>query len=134
MRCLRNTTLLSVTFLAGVAIAAHAQGVANLPPAGTSTGVQPPAYSSPPIAGPNPGSNVGIPSTPAYQKPADWESNRAYHPYSTSGAGPNPGSNVSANNEPYTPPSGGDSTAAHPYSQGGTGPAPGANINIPSGH
>jgi hypothetical protein len=134
MRCLTKTSLLSLALFSGGAIAAHAQSVANLPPAGAAAGTPSPVYSAPPVAGPNPGSNVGIASAPAYQKPADWESNRAYHPYSTSGAGPNPGSNVSANNEPYTPPPGGDSAAGHPYSQGGSGPAPGANINIPSGH
>lgn len=134
MRCLPKSSLLSLTLLAGAAVAAHAQSVANLPPAGTPTVVQPPAISAPPVAGPNPGSNVSIPAGQAYQKPADWNSNPAYHPYSTSGAGPNPGSNVSANNEPYTPSAAGDSPASHPYSQGGTGPSPGANVNIPSGH
>jgi hypothetical protein len=134
MPCLSKSLFLGLTLAAGAALSAHAQSVANLPPAGAPASAQPPAYAAPQVASPNPGSNVSIPAGPAYQKPADWDSNRAYHPYSTSGAGPNPGSNVSANNEPYTPPAGGDSTAAHPYSQGGTGPAPGANINIPNTH
>jgi hypothetical protein len=134
MRCLLKSSLLSLTLVAGAVVAAQAQSVANLPPAGAPTSVQPPAYSAPPVAGPNPGSNVSIPSAQTYQKPADWDTNPAYHPYSTSGAGPNPGSNVSANNEPYAPPSGGDSPATHPYSQGGTGPSPGSNITIPNSH
>jgi hypothetical protein len=125
MRYSPKTTVLSLAFLAGAAVAAHAQSVANLPPAGAPAGVQPPASSAPLIAEPNPGNNVGIPGGPAYQKPADWESNSAYHPYSTSGAGPNPGTNVSANNEPYAPPPGGDAPATHPYSPGGSGPNPG---------
>jgi hypothetical protein len=124
MRYSPKTTVLSLAFLAGAAATAHAQSVANLPPAGAPS-VQPPTYSTPPVAGPNAGSNVSIPSTPAYRKPTDWDSNNAYHPYSTSGAGPNPGTNVSANNEPYAPPQGGDAPATHPYSQGGTGPNPG---------
>lgn len=125
MRCLSKSSLLSVALLAGAALAAHAQSVANLPPAGAqpNTAVQTPASAAPQIASPNPGSNVGIPSAARYQKPADWDSNRAYHPYSTSGAGPNPGSNVSANNEHYTPPQGGD--VVGPYSKQGDGPNPG---------
>jgi hypothetical protein len=135
MRYSPKTAVLSLVFLTGVAVAAHAQSVANLPPAGGApTSIQPPASSSPLIAGPNPGTNVSISSGPAYQKPADWNSNPAYHPYSTSGVGPNPGTNVSANNEPYSPPAGGDSPATHPYSQGGTGPTPGANVTIPNSH
>ncbi len=126
MRCSQKTTFLSLVFLAGTAVAAHAQSVANLPPAGGApTSVQPPASSAPQIAAPNPGNNVGIPGSQAYQKPADWDTNRAYHPYSTSGAGPNPGSNVSANNEAIrlAP----NTAATDPYSNrsAGTGPSPG---------
>lgn len=124
MRCLSKSSLLSLALLTGAAMAAHAQSVANLPPAGAQpkAAVQTPAYAPPQVASPNPGSNVNIPGTAAYQKPADWSSNPAYHPYS-SGAGPNPGRNVSANNEPYTPPPGGE--APSPYSQKGDGPNPG---------
>jgi hypothetical protein len=125
MRCALQTTLFSLTLLAGLAASAYAQGVANLPPAGAPPATAPPAYSAPTVGGPNPGSNVSIPSTPSYQKPADYDSNRNYHPYSTSGGGPNPGSNVSANNEPFTPPAGADTPASHPYSPGGAGPNPG---------
>jgi hypothetical protein len=114
-----------VALLAGAAIAAHAQSVANLPPAGAqpNAAVPAPAYAAPQVNSPNPGSNVNIPSTARYQKPADWNTNRAYHPYSTSGAGPNPGSNVSANNEPRPLPPSAEVTA--PYSQKGDGPNPG---------
>ena len=134
MRCSPTATVVSLVFLAGAVATAQAQSVANLPPAGAQpAAVAPPAYSGPAVAGPNPGSNISIPGGQTYQKPADWDSNSAYHPYSSSGAGPNPGTNVTANSEPYTPPPGGDSPASHPYSQGGTGPSPGANINIPSG-
>ncbi len=120
-----STTVLSLVFLAGAAASAHAQSVANLPPAGTPT-LQPRASSAPQVAAPNPGSNVGIPGAEAYQKPADWDSNRTYHLYSTSGAAPNPGSNVSANNTEASPL---PPTAAvnAPYSSrsAGTGPSPG---------
>jgi len=121
-----KTTVLSLTVLAGIAATAHAQGVANLPPAGAQPATVPPAaVSAPTIGGPNPGSNVSISPSPAYQKPADYDSNRSYHPYSSSGGGPNPGSNVPANSEPYTPSANADSLAGHPYSPGGAGPNPG---------
>lgn len=134
MQYFPKSALIGVALLAGVAMTAHAQSVANLPPAGSTGGTATAPVSVPPVAGPNPGSNIGIPGTAHYQKPTDWDSNAAYHPYSTSGAGPNPGSNVSANNEPTRPAPGSDTQASHPYSQGGTGPSPGANINIPNSH
>jgi hypothetical protein len=133
MRYSPKATVFSLVFLAGAVATAQAQSVANLPPAGAQpAAVVPPAYSGPAVAGPNPGSNISIPGGQTYQKPADWDSNRAYHPYSSSGAGPNPGSNVTANTEPA--PLAPDAAVNAPYSQGGTGPSPGANINIPSGH
>jgi hypothetical protein len=133
MRCVPKSPLLSLAFLTGVAVAAHAQSVANLPPAGTAPAAQPPAYSAPTATGPNPGNNVSIPSAPTFQKPADWDGNRNAHPYSTSGVGPNPGVNVIANNEPSKP-QGGQTPAEHPYSQSGTGPQPGLNVAIPNSH
>jgi hypothetical protein len=126
MRYSPKTTILSLVLLAGAAGAAQAQSVANLPPAGgVATSVPQSASTAPQIAAPNPGSNIGIPASQAYQKPADWDANRAYHPYSTSGAGPNPGSNVAANNEPNRMPP--DAPATDPYSNRamGTGPSPG---------
>ena len=125
MRHPLQTTVLGLTLLVGLTASAYAQGVANLPPAGAQPATAPPAYATPTLGGPNPGSNISIPSTPGFKKPADYDSNRNYHPYSTSGGGPNPGSNVSANSEPFTPPAGGDTVANHPYSPGGAGPNPG---------
>jgi hypothetical protein len=123
MRCRLKTTALSVMLLTAVAASASAQGVANLPPSGALPATAPAAAVSTPAVGPNPGSNVNIPGMPAFQKPADYDSNRAYHPYSTGGTGPNPGSNVSASNAPFTPPA--DTPANRPYSAGGLGPNPG---------
>jgi hypothetical protein len=123
MRYSLRATALSVTLLAAAATSTFAQGVANLPPSGVQPAAAPPAAVSGPAIGPNPGSNINIPSMPAFQKPADYDSNRAYHPYSTGGTGPNPGSNVSASNGPFAPPA--DSPANRPYSAGGLGPNPG---------
>ncbi len=135
MWSLTKSTLLGLGLLAGGAAAAHAQSVAKLPPAGSTPPavIQAPVYSAPQVASPNPGSNVSIPTTEHFQKPADWDTNPAYHPYSTSGMGPNPGSGVTANNEPHQPSPGSDSPARHPYSQGGTGPQPGAGSTWPTG-
>lgn len=126
MQTIVKSGLLGLGFAVGIAAAAYAQGVANLPPAGAQPATAPAAaVSGPTIGGPNPGSNVSIANTPAYQKPADYNSNRNYHPYSSSGDGPNPGNNVPANSEPYTPSATAELPAGHPYSPGGVGPNPG---------
>ncbi len=124
------TIALSLAVFTGAASAASAQGVANLPPAATqSAPVAPPVYSAPQATLPNPGSGTSIPSTPTFRKPADWNSNPAYHPY-TSGTGPNPGSNVTANSEANPLPPGANVNA--PYSGKGEGPAAGANVTVPA--
>jgi len=126
-----KTIALFLAVLTGAASAASAQGIANLPPAGTQpAAVAPPAYSAPQAALPNPGGGTGIPSIEAFQKPADWNSNRAYHPYTTTGTGPNPGNNVTANSETNPPPAGAEVIA--PYSAKGQGPNPGANVTVPA--
>jgi hypothetical protein len=131
MRRLPNTIALSLAVLTGAASAALAQGMASLPPAGAQpAAVAPPAFAAPQAAHPNPGGGTSIPSTEAFRKPADWNSNRAYHPYTTSGTGPNPGTNVTANNEPNpVPPA---AKMISPYSTTGHGPNPGANVTVPA--
>lgn len=132
MRCLPKSTVLSLAFMAGVAMAAHAQSVANLPPAGASaTPAQPPAYAAPQARGTNPGGGTGIPTAEHFQKPADWDSNRAYHPYTTSGTGPSPGAGVTANNEP-TLPTGANLAAPYSSRSSGSGPSAGAGVAAPS--
>jgi hypothetical protein len=113
-----KSTLLSLGMVAGIAFAAQAQtsGLASLPPNPTAA---PPAAASPvppsvAIPGPNPGAawagsanatQVTVAPSPAYvgpapgagyygtpprfEKSADWDSNTAMHPY-TSSVGPRP--------------------------------------------
>jgi len=126
MHTIVKSALLGFGLAVGAGLAAQAQSVSSLPPAGAQPATAPPvAVSAPTIGGPNPGSNVSIANTSAYHKPPDYDSNRNYHPYSSSGGGPNPGSNVPANSEPYTPSATAESLAGHPYSPGGAGPNPG---------
>jgi hypothetical protein len=113
-----KSTLLSLGMVAGLAFAAQAQtsGIASLPPNPTAG---PPAVASPvapsaALPGPNPGgaanagtgsTQAGMPPSPNYvgpapgsapsagshrfEKSADWDSNTALHPY-TSSQGPRP--------------------------------------------
>ena len=77
MRRLPNTIALSLAVLTGAVSAALAQGMASLPPAGSQpAAVAPPAIAAPQAAHPNPGGGTSIPSTEAFRKPADWNSNR----------------------------------------------------------
>jgi hypothetical protein len=117
MMSFAKTTLLSLSLLAGAAFAAHAQSnsVASLPP---GTAAAPHAATAPvgpstAYPGPNPGTSgysgtgqtqatvapspqfVGVspgtastPTSPHFEKPADWESNTALHPYTSEGIGP----------------------------------------------
>ena len=83
---------LSLAMLAGIAFAAQAQtgSLASLPPnpAAEPRAAASPVAPAPTYVGPAPGAGTGaIP--PRFQKPADWDSNMAMHPY-TSGLGPKP--------------------------------------------
>jgi hypothetical protein len=114
----------SLGLLAGMAASAHAQSVSALPPAGATPGaVQPPAYSSTQGFYPKPGGNA-IFSEQRYQPPADYESDRAKHPYSTS-IGPKPGSHSSGQDERYQATDKDSEPGRHPYTSTGTGPKPG---------
>jgi hypothetical protein len=106
-----KSALLSLTLLAGTAVAAHAQSgnVAALPPNpapatapsyGTYPGPNPGSSwsgvgqqtqavtPSPAYVGPSPGAGTGQ-MPPHYDKSADWDANTALHPY-TSNVGPRP--------------------------------------------
>jgi hypothetical protein len=117
MTSFAKTTVLSLSLLAGVAFAAHAQsssvaslppGTVAAPPAATAPvapstaypGPNPgtPGYSgmgqtqatvapSPPLVGASPGAS-NAPTSPHFEKSADWESNTALHPYTSPGIGP----------------------------------------------
>src|ERR1051326_9142766 len=112
-----KSSLLSLTLLAGAAVAAHAQSasVAALPPGtaataatapigpsatcpGPNTGSgfsggtvtqQAPVSESPKYVGPSPGAASGV-MPPKFEKSADYESNATLHPYSSPGLGPRP--------------------------------------------
>ncbi|HEX3860421.1 MAG TPA: hypothetical protein VHY35_01860 [Stellaceae bacterium] len=109
---LAKSAILSVALVAGAAVAAHAQSnVASLPPATAATTPTPGygAYPGPnpggswsgagaaaqaavapsaPYVGPSPGGSNGS-TPPHFDKSADWDSNTALHPY-TSSMGPRP--------------------------------------------
>ena len=115
-----KSTLLSVSLLAGAALAAHAQtgSVAALPPDSTATppaatapvgpsvaypGPNPgsgapgatltqqtPVAASPQYVGPSPGASNG-PMPPKFEKSADYDANPAMHPYTNqTQTGPRP--------------------------------------------
>ena len=118
MSTLAKATVLSLGVLTGAAFAAHAQsgsvaalppGAAAAPPAATApigpsvaypgptpgsgfyggtVATQAPVAPSPAYVGPSPGLGY-YGATQGYQKPADYESNAALHPY-TSNMGPRP--------------------------------------------
>ena len=116
MTTLTKSLVLSLGLLTGVAAAAHAQsgsvaalppGAAAAPPAATApvgpsaaypgpnpgagyyggtVAQQQPVTESPKYVGPNPG--LGFYGTGTNPKPADYDTNAAMHPYTTSGMGP----------------------------------------------
>ncbi|HEX3860422.1 MAG TPA: hypothetical protein VHY35_01865 [Stellaceae bacterium] len=107
MPTLLKPLLLGLGLVAGMAIAAQAQtvssaptpntSIANLPPEGPrpsslenipNNGPHMPVTASGNYPGPAPGASNGQ-MPPHYEKPADWDSNVAMHPY-TSHMGPNP--------------------------------------------
>jgi len=115
-----RTTLLSLGLLAGTALAAQAQSVSSLPPAGgvPSTPVAQPSSAGP--FGPNPGKNSSW-TEQHYQPPANYASDTTAHPYSTS-IGPKPGAHSSGVDVHYQATEADSAPAAHPYSATGVGP------------
>jgi hypothetical protein len=91
MASLLKPVVLSASLLAGVAATAHARSVSMLPP---ENGAQAQTARSP-LTGstqsffPKPGGSQVI-KEEYYQPQADWNSDRALHPYSTNGTGPKP--------------------------------------------
>ena len=123
MSSMLKTTVLSIGLLAGTALAAQAQSVSSLPPAGgvPQTAVAQPSYTS--QLGPNPGKGSAW-SEEHYQAPADYAANPTYHPYSTS-IGPKPGANSSIQEEHYKSTDQDSASGRHPYTATGVGPKPG---------
>jgi hypothetical protein len=124
MSSLLKSTALGLGLLAGVAATAGAQSVSSLPPAGGATApTAPPAVtSSTQSVLPNPGGQTLF-EEGHYQVPADWDSNKNYHPYSTS-IGPKPGSHSSGQDEHYQATEEDNTPARRPYTSTGTGPRP----------
>ncbi len=122
MSSILRSTLLSVGLLAGTALAAQAQSVSSLPPAGGVPQTPVTQPSSAAIPGPNPGKNSSW-SEQHYQPPADYASNPTDHPYSTS-IGPKPGAHSSGVDVHYQATAADAAPAAHPYTATGVGPRP----------
>ncbi len=124
MPSLLKSTVLGLGLLAGVAATAYAQSVSSLPPTGGATApTTPPAVpSSTQSVFPKPGGQ-SLFQEDHYQAPADWDSNKNYHPYSTS-IGPKPGSHSSGPDEHYQATEQDNTPARHPYTSTGTGPRP----------
>ena len=59
-----------------------------------------------------------------FQKPADYESNKSWHPYSTP-MGPKAGSHSSGDEVRYQATEKDSEPSRHPYTSTGTGPKPG---------
>lgn len=109
MSSLIKPVLLSLGLVAGIALGAQAQtplygpnpgagSIASLPPSDApraSSHNSIPGQSQHAVApsaayvGPSPGAGTGH-TPPHFEKSADWDSNPALHPYTTSGMGPKP--------------------------------------------
>jgi hypothetical protein len=122
MSSLFKSTILGLGLLAGVAATAYAQSVSSLPPASGAT-----APTSPPAVTPSTQSTLPKAGGQAlfqedhYQPPADWNSNKSYHPYSTS-IGPKPGSHSSGEDMHYQTTEQDSTPARRPYTSSGMGP------------
>jgi hypothetical protein len=83
MYALLKSAVLGAALLTGMALAAQAQTTSASPPAGAAPQetVRPAPY------GPKPGGSKAW-KQEHYQNPADYATNRAYHPYSMHGMGP----------------------------------------------
>lgn len=124
MPSILKSAVLSLGLVAGAALAAHAQSVSSLPPDGGSVPPQQSAvtrpYGSTQSFYPKPGGG-SVWKEDHYQPPADYASNPADHPYSTS-VGPKPGSHSSGPDVPYHPTAADAAPARHPYDSPGVGP------------
>jgi hypothetical protein len=121
MPSMLKSTILGIALLTGTALATQAQSVSSLPPAGgapETAAAQP--FSSTSRIGPNPGGNSNW-KVEHYQPPADYGSNPADHPYSTS-IGPKPGSHSSGVDVHYQATAADQAPAEHPYTSSGVGP------------
>lgn len=117
MSSLVKTALLSVSLVAGIAVAAQAQSdsVASLPPGGGAPVAAAPVGPSVAYPGPNPGSGY-YGGTVSQQQPVT---------PSPKYVGPAPGASDGPMPPRYAKPAGYDADAAlHPYTSGGEGPAP----------
>ncbi len=124
MSSMLKSALLGVGLLAGTALAAQAQSVSSLPPAG-SVQVIPQTAATAPYGSnqsyyPKPGGNA-VWKDEGYHPPADYATNPADHPYSTS-IGPKPGSHSSGVDVPYRATAWDAMPAHHPYDSAGMGP------------
>ena len=86
MSGLLKSTVLGAVLLTGMALGAQAQSVSASPPAG---GAPQPSVNPHPF-GPKPSGSHAW-KAEHYQNPADYATNRAYHPYSMSGVGQSQG-------------------------------------------
>ncbi len=123
MTNLLKSTFLGLGILTAVAATASAQSVSSLPPSGdvaSQTPITQP-YGSTQSFYPKPGGSA-VWKEEHYQPPADYETNKAVHPYSTS-IGPKAGSHSSGPEQHYQA-SGNDTPAQHPYTAPGMGPRP----------
>ena len=124
MPSLLKSSVVSLGLLAGLAVAAQAQSVSSLPPAGGATTASPPPATSPaPTAFPRPGGNATW-QEEHYQPSAGYEADQTQHPYSTS-IGPKPGANSSIQEEHYKSTDQDSASGRHPYTATGVGPKPG---------
>ena len=126
MPSMLKTTVLSLGLLAGTTLAAQAQSVSSLPPNGAAQGAETQStvtqpYNSTQSFYPKPG-GTSFWKDEHYQPPADYATNAADHPYSTS-IGPKPGSHSSGVDVPYRATAADAAPSAHPYTAN-VGPRP----------
>jgi hypothetical protein len=122
MPSLLKSTALGLGLLAGVTASAYAQSVSSLPPtSGATAPTTAPITSSTQEFYPKPGGQASF-KEEHYRPPADYESNKSYHPYSTS-IGPKPGSHSSGEDQHYQATDQDSTPGRHPYT-GNVGPRP----------
>jgi hypothetical protein len=120
MSGLLKSTVLGAVLLTGMTLAAQSQDVSASPPAGGT----PQQWGKPHPFGPKPSGSHSW-KQEHYQNPADYATNRAYHPYSTHGVGASMGPYFGA--EPKSgagqinPADYATNRAYHPYSTHGVG-------------
>jgi hypothetical protein len=124
MPSLFKATVLGFGLLAGVAATAQAQSVSALPPTSPPTGQTSttPPFSSTQSIYPKPGGSQ-VWQEEHYQPKADYDADKAQHPYSTS-IGPKPGAHSSGGEEGYKATDDDKAPGRHPYTAN-VGPKPG---------